>query len=120
VNVTKSCETRLRFSSKHVQQKWKKLQRFSVASLVRFMSRMAPPSPHASAAVGNQRQIDAIELLLQDLGSVDPQLQHRASFQSCWRELSQLRGELVSLLLSRKRLMRDATAQSAPHSRAGD
>ncbi|MBM5816605.1 MAG: hypothetical protein FJ083_08465 [Cyanobacteria bacterium K_Offshore_surface_m2_239] len=52
--------------------------------------------------------MDAIELLLQDLRSVDPQLEHRASFQCCWRELSQLRSELVSLLLSRRRLVRAA------------
>jgi hypothetical protein len=58
-------------------------------------------------------------LLLQDLGSVDPQLQHRASFQSCWQELSQLRGELVSLLLSRRRLMREAPDPATSRSRAG-
>jgi hypothetical protein len=80
---------------------------------------MALP-PSRSVAVCHQQQIDAIELLLQDLGSVDPQLQHRASFQSCWLELSQLRGELVSLLLSRRRLVRESVAPSAPRSGAGD
>lgn len=60
--------------------------------------------------------MDAIDLLLQDLGSVDPDLQHRASFQSCWRELSQLRTELVSLLVSRRRLVREGTA---PEGRTG-
>ncbi len=53
--------------------------------------------------------MDAIELLLRDLGSVDPQLHHRAAFQCCWRELTQLRGELVQLLLSRRCLVRQAT-----------
>ncbi len=75
--------------------------------------------PHSVSALLSQRQMDAIELLLQDLGSVDPHLQHRASFQCCWRELSQLRSELVSLLLSRRRLVRDATIPSAPPSAAG-
>lgn len=73
---------------------------------------MAPPPPQTSTAAYCQQQIDAIELLLEDLGSVDPNLQHRASFQSCWRELSQLRQELVTLLLSRRRLVREATAKA--------
>jgi hypothetical protein len=76
-----------------------------------------PPQP--ATALFNQQQIDAIELLLQDLGSVDPHLQHRASFQCCWRELSQLRGELVNLLLSRRSLARQATDTPASRSRAG-
>jgi hypothetical protein len=71
---------------------------------------MAPSPPQPAAALFQQRQIDAIELLLQDLGSVDPQLHHRASFQSCCRELSQLRGELMTLLLCRRRLLLEATA----------
>lgn len=66
----------------------------------------SPPQP--AATLFAERQMDAIELLLQDLRSVDPQLEHRASFQCCWRELSQLRSELVSLLLSRRRLVRAA------------
>jgi hypothetical protein len=65
-----------------------------------------PPQPVTT--LFSERQIDAIELLLQDLRSVDPQLQHRASFQCCWQELSQLRSELVNLLLSRRRLVREA------------
>ncbi|MFN6339761.1 MAG: hypothetical protein ACK41W_13695 [Cyanobacteriota bacterium] len=70
---------------------------------------MVPPPPaHSSFAACRQQQIDAIELLLEDLGSVDPDLQHRASFQSCWRELSLLRDELVNLLVSRRRLVREA------------
>ena len=67
----------------------------------------------------NQQQMDAIELLLQDLGSVDPQLQHRASFQCCGRELSQLRSELVNLLLSRRQLARQAALTAVARSGAG-
>jgi hypothetical protein len=48
------------------------------------------------------------------MARVDPPLEHRASFQCCWRELSPLRSERVSLLLSRRRLVRDATIHSAP------
>jgi hypothetical protein len=66
----------------------------------------SPPQP--ATTLFAERQMDAIELLLQDLRSVDPQLEHRASFQCCWQELSQLRSELVSLLLSRRRLVRAA------------
>jgi hypothetical protein len=76
-----------------------------------------PPQPAVS--LFHQRQMDAIELLLQDLGSVDPQLHHRASFHCCWRELTQLRGELVDLLLSRKHLVRQATVSAAGPSGAG-
>lgn len=79
---------------------------------------MASFPPQPTTTLCTQQQIDAIELLLQDLGSVDPQLQHRASFQCCWRELSQLRSELVHLLLSRRRLVREATA--TPALRSGD
>jgi hypothetical protein len=63
--------------------------------------------------------MDAIELLLQDLGSVDPHLHHRASFQCCWQELMQLRGELVNLLLSRRLLVRQATGGTEDRSGAG-
>jgi hypothetical protein len=75
---------------------------------------MAPPPAQPSTAAYCQQQIDAIELLLEDLGPVDPNLQHRASFQSCWRELSQLRDELVNLLLSRRRLVRETAAARWP------
>jgi len=75
---------------------------------------MAPPPAQPSTAAYCQQQIDAIELLLEDLGSVDPNLQHRASFQSCWQELSQLRDELVNLLLSRRRLVRETAAARWP------
>jgi hypothetical protein len=79
---------------------------------------MQSPPPQSTTHLFTQRQIDAIELLLQDLGSVDPQLQHRASFQCCWRELSQLRSELVNLLLSRRRLARaGALSQAVPSAR---
>ncbi|MFN9630122.1 MAG: hypothetical protein ACK59A_07820 [Cyanobacteriota bacterium] len=75
---------------------------------------MAPPPPQSSATLlSQQQQIDAIELLLQDLGSVDPQLQHRASFQCCWRELSQLRHELVTFLVSRRQRVRETTVTPA-------
>ena len=81
---------------------------------------MAPPPPQSPAALlSQQQQIDAIELLLQDLGSVDPQLQHQASFQSCWRELSQLRHELVTLLVSRRQRVREATAITPAGSSGG-
>jgi hypothetical protein len=46
-------------------------------------------------------------------------LHHRASFQCCWRELTQLRGELVNLLLSRRHLVRQDTEGVAGPSRAG-
>jgi hypothetical protein len=48
-------------------------------------------------------QLDAINLLLRDLGVVDDALEHRAAFRGCSRELSELRGELVSYLRQRKR-----------------
>jgi hypothetical protein len=80
---------------------------------------VAPSSPQSTAALFSQRQIDAIELLLQDLAAVDPQLQHRASFQCCWRELSQLRSELVGLLVSRRSLARAATTTPPLRSGAG-
>ncbi|MEB3334745.1 MAG: hypothetical protein VKP70_07145 [Cyanobacteriota bacterium] len=81
---------------------------------------MAPPHPQSPAALFRpQQQIDAIELLLQDLGSVDPQLQHRASFQCCWLELTQLRHELVSFLVSRRQLVRQATATTSRQSSGG-
>jgi hypothetical protein len=75
--------------------------------------------PQSAASPFHQRQMDAIELLLQDLGSVDPQLHHRASFQCCWRELTQLRGELVDLLLSRRHSVRQATVSASVPSGAG-
>lgn len=80
---------------------------------------MAPSPPQPLSAGGFQQQIDAIELLLEDLGTVDPNLQHRASFQSCWQELSQLRDELVNLLISRRRLVRETTAAERWHLGAG-
>ena len=47
-------------------------------------------------------QIEAINLLLQDLGSIDESLQHRASFHGCSRELQDLRLELRDYLLARR------------------
>ncbi|MFM7169516.1 MAG: hypothetical protein ACKOYH_01495 [Cyanobium sp.] len=77
---------------------------------------MPLPSTQATTATCWQQQIDAIELLLEDLGSVDPDLQHRASFQSCWQELSNLREELVNFLLTRRCSVR-ATTPGSPSSR---
>lgn len=73
---------------------------------------MPLPSSQATTANCWQQQIDAIELLLEDLGSVDPDLQHRASFQSCWQELTTLREELVNFLITRRRSVRAATPGS--------
>jgi hypothetical protein len=47
-------------------------------------------------------QIEAINLLLQDLGSIDEALLHRASFHGCSRELQDLRLELRDYLLARR------------------
>lgn len=47
-------------------------------------------------------QIEAINLLLQDLGMVDEALLHRASFHGCTRELQDLRLELRNYLLARR------------------
>lgn len=104
----------------HVRVPGKEYMRFRVDDLPRFPSVMASPSSQPATAACWQQQIDAIELLLEDLGCVDPNLQHRASFQSCWQELSQLRQELVTLLLSRRRLAREATSASRGSSGHGD
>jgi hypothetical protein len=50
-----------------------------------------------------QLQIDAINLMLQDLGMVDDGLRHRAAFHGCSRELADLRQELRDYLTQRKR-----------------
>lgn len=47
-------------------------------------------------------QIEAINLLLQDLGMIDETLLHRASFHGCSRELQDLRLELRDYLLARR------------------
>jgi hypothetical protein len=47
-------------------------------------------------------QIEAINLLLQDLGMIDEALLHRASFHGCSRELQDLRLELRDYLLVRR------------------
>jgi hypothetical protein len=44
-------------------------------------------------------QIEAINLLLHDLGVIDETLLHRASFHGCSRELQDLRLELRNHLL---------------------
>lgn len=82
-----------------------------------------PPPPQPSMALSGQhrqQQMDAIELMLEDLGSVDPHLQHRASFQRCWSELSQLRDELILLLVSRRRLVREAALAPREACRSGE
>jgi len=50
-----------------------------------------------------QLQLDAINLMLQDLGMVDDGLRHRAAFHGCSRELADLREELRDYLTQRKR-----------------
>lgn len=47
-------------------------------------------------------QIEAINLLLQDLGMLDEALLHRASFHGCSQELQDLRLELRNYLLTRR------------------
>jgi|688.fasta_scaffold00809_6 hypothetical protein len=47
-------------------------------------------------------QIEAINLLLKDLGMIDEALLHRASFHGCSRELQDLRLELRNYLLARR------------------
>jgi hypothetical protein len=47
-------------------------------------------------------QLDAINLLLRDLGVVDEALEHRAAFHGCSKELADLRVELVNYLRHRK------------------
>lgn len=110
VFATKLCKPRLHFSRKDLRAQRKDWLAFSFQDLLSITSLMAPPPAQPLTAACSQQQIDAIELLLEDLGSVDPMLQHRASFQSCWRELSQLRDELVSLLVSRRRSVREASS----------
>jgi hypothetical protein len=48
------------------------------------------------------QQIDAINLMLHDLGLMDEALQHRASFHGCSRELLALRQELRDFLMKRR------------------
>jgi hypothetical protein len=47
-------------------------------------------------------QIEAINLMLHDLGLLDEALLHRASFHGCSRELQALRQELRGFLLQRR------------------
>jgi hypothetical protein len=61
---------------------------------------MAAPPPPARTL-----QLDAINLLLGDLGIVDEALVHRAAFRGCTSELAALRAELVGWLHHRKRSM---------------
>lgn len=56
-----------------------------------------------------QLQLDAINLLLSDLGMVDDTLHHRAAFHGCTRELAELREELRAYLRQRKQIMNKGT-----------
>lgn len=47
-------------------------------------------------------KLDAINLMLRDLGMVDDTLQHRAAFHGCSRELADLREELRDYLKQQK------------------
>jgi hypothetical protein len=47
-------------------------------------------------------QLDAINLLLRDLGVADHGLLHRAAFRGCTRELDDLRAELIAYLRDRR------------------
>jgi hypothetical protein len=51
-------------------------------------------------------QLDAINLMLRDLGVADHSLAHRAAFRGCTRELVNLRGELVRYLRERRERLR--------------
>ena len=49
-----------------------------------------------------QLHLDAINLMLRDLGMVDESLRHQAAFRGCTRELADLREELREYLRKRK------------------
>ncbi len=51
-------------------------------------------------------QLDAINLMLRDLGVADHALAHRAAFQGCTRELVDLRRELIDYLRDRREGLR--------------
>jgi hypothetical protein len=53
-------------------------------------------------------QLDAINLLLRDLGVTDHALEHRAAFRGCTRELADLRSELVAYLRERRERVRSS------------
>ena len=53
-------------------------------------------------------QLDAINLLLRDLGVTDHSLQHRAAFRGCTGELAELRAELMAYLRKRRETVRAA------------
>ncbi|KEF42249.1 MAG: hypothetical protein ER33_06925 [Cyanobium sp. CACIAM 14] len=53
-----------------------------------------------------QLQLDAINLLLRDLGVADHALLHRAAFRGCSRELDDLRAELIAYLRERREQLR--------------
>jgi hypothetical protein len=47
-------------------------------------------------------QLDAINLMLRDLGVADHALAHRAAFRGCTREVADLRHELIAYLRDRR------------------
>jgi hypothetical protein len=51
--------------------------------------------------------LDAINLMLRDLGVADHTLLHRAAFRGCTRELADLRNELIAYLRDRRERVRD-------------
>lgn len=51
-------------------------------------------------------QLDAINLMLRDLGVADHALLHRAAFRGCTRELADLRAELIAYLRERRERVR--------------
>jgi hypothetical protein len=51
-------------------------------------------------------QLDAINLMLRDLGVADHTLLHRAAFRGCTRELADLRHELIAYLRDRRERVR--------------
>ena len=58
--------------------------------------------PLPSSRIHSPR-LDAINLMLRDLGKVDDSLRHQAAFRGCTRELADLREELRDYLRQRKR-----------------
>ncbi|WP_216900074.1 hypothetical protein [Synechococcus sp. CCY 9618] len=53
-----------------------------------------------------QLQLDAINLMLRDLGVPDHALLHRAAFRGCTCELADLRAELIAYLRQRRERLR--------------
>jgi hypothetical protein len=75
--------------------------RMDVPSRMAAFSRMDGLRPLALRS-----QLDAINLMLRDLGIADQSLAHRAAFRGCTRELVDLRGELIAYLRERRERLR--------------